>query len=114
VRGILYEPLAALLTAGEAPVVLKEQVCADYLYEVQQSLRTRPPPLFRIERVPQAEGIVVRVSVLRGSPPFGVDAREILGSLAVRRVRRMLVEADADVDRVRLTYDIEIGEYVRQ
>jgi len=34
VRRILYEPLAALLTAGEPPVVFEEQVCADYLDEV--------------------------------------------------------------------------------
>lgn len=50
VRCILHQPLAAGLTAGEPPVVLEEQVCADNLDEVQKSFRTRPPPLFRVER----------------------------------------------------------------
>jgi hypothetical protein len=63
-RGILNQPLAALLTAGEAPVVFEEQVCADYLDEVQKSFRTCPPLLFGVERVPEAEGAVERVPVL--------------------------------------------------
>jgi hypothetical protein len=50
VRCILHQPLAAGLTAGEPPVVLEGQVCADNLDEVQKSFRTRPPPLFRVER----------------------------------------------------------------
>jgi len=114
VRGVLNQPLAVVLTAGESPVVFEEQVCADYLDEVQESLRTRPPSFFRIERVPEAEGVVARVPVLRGSTRIGVDAREILGLLAEGRVERVLVEPDADVDRVGLADDVESGEFVRQ
>ncbi|MER7641836.1 hypothetical protein [Streptomyces sp. NPDC126522] len=113
-RGILNQPLTAVLTAGEPPVVFEEQVCADYLDEVQESLRTHPPSLFRIERVPEAEGIVARVPVLRGSTRIGVDAWKILGHLIEDRVERVLVETDADVDRVRLADDVESGELVRQ
>lgn len=113
-RSILHQPLAAVFTAGAPPVVFEEQVCADYLDEVQESLRTRPPSLFRIERVPETEGVVGRVAMLRRSPRLGADAREILGLLAVRQVGRVLVEADADVDRVGLAYDVESGEFVRQ
>ena len=52
--------------------------------------------------------------MLRCGSGSGVDAREILGCLAVGRVGRVLVEADPDVDRVGLAYDIESGECVGQ
>lgn len=113
-RGILNQPLAALLTAGEAPVVFEEQVCADYLDEVQKSFRTRPAPLFRVERIPEAEGVVERVAVLRRGSGLGVDAREVLWLLAVGGVGRVLVEPDADVDRVGFADHVEPGECVRQ
>jgi len=114
VRGVLNQPLTVVLTAGEPPVVFEEQVCADYLDEVQESLRTRPPSFFRIERVPEAEGVVVRVPMLRGCPRFGVDAWEVLGLLIEGRVGRVLVEPDADVDRFGLADDVESREFVRQ
>jgi hypothetical protein len=103
-----------LLTAGEPPVVFEEQVCADYLDEVQQPFRTRPATFVRIERVPEAESVVTRVPVFRRGSGFGVDAWEVLGQLAVGRVGRIRIEADPDVDRVGLAYDIEPGEFVRQ
>lgn len=68
-----------MLTAGEPPVVFEEQVCADYLDEVQQPFRTHPATFVRIERVPEAEGVVMRVPVLRCGSGFRVDAWEILG-----------------------------------
>ncbi|MCC3654027.1 hypothetical protein LIX60_21680 [Streptomyces sp. S07_1.15] len=113
-RRILHQPLAALLTAGEPPVVFEEQVCADYLDEVQKALKTRPASLFRVKRVPEAESAVLRVAVLRGDPGLGMHAREILRLLTIGRVGRVAVEADADINRLRLAYDVEPGEYVRQ
>jgi hypothetical protein len=114
VRSILYEPLAALLTAGEPPVVFEEQVCADYLDEVQQPFRTRPASLFRVERVPEAEGAVELVSMLRRHPGLGVHAGEVLGALAVGDIGRVRMEADPDVDGVGLANDVETGELVRE
>jgi hypothetical protein len=114
VRSILHQPLAALLTAGETPVVFEEQVCANHLDEVQQPFRTRPASLFRVERVPEAQGVVELVPVLRRNPGLGVHAREVLGPPAVGGVGRIRVKADADVDGVGLAYDIESGEFVRQ
>jgi hypothetical protein len=58
VRDILHQPLAALLTAGEPPVVFEEQVSADNLDEVQKPSGTRPSTLVRIEWIPEAEGVV--------------------------------------------------------
>lgn len=113
-RRILHQPLAALLTAGEPPVVLKEQVCADYLDEVQQTLRTCPPALVRVERVPEAEGVVEPVPVLRWDSGLGVDAWEVLGLLAVGGVGRIRIEADPDVDGVGLAYDVESVQFIRQ
>ncbi|MFJ5179295.1 hypothetical protein ACIP68_36285 [Streptomyces griseoviridis] len=113
-RSILHQPLAALLTAGEPPVVFEEQVCADYLDEVQQPFGTGPAPLFRVSRVPEAEGVVELVPVLRGNPGLGVHAGEVLGALAVGGVRRVRVEADPDVDGVGLADDVETGELVRE
>ncbi|MFI5700890.1 hypothetical protein ACIA78_12675 [Streptomyces xanthochromogenes] len=113
-RRILYQPLAAVLTAGEPPVVFEEQVCADYLDEVQQSFRTRPASFFRIERIPEAEGVVARVPVLGRGSRLGVNAWEVLRQLAVGRVGRVLVEADLDVDRIGFACDVESGEFVRQ
>ncbi|MFF7279090.1 hypothetical protein [Streptomyces griseorubiginosus] len=113
-RSILHQPLAALLTAGEPPVVFEEQVRADYLDEVQQPFRTRPSPLFRVERIPEAEGVVELVPMLRRHPGLGVHAGEVLGTLAVGEVRRVRVEADPDVDGVVLAYDVETGELVRE
>ncbi|MFF0096390.1 hypothetical protein ACFYSF_41630 [Streptomyces canus] len=113
-RSILHQPLAALLTAGEAPVVFEEQVCADYLDEVQQPFRTRPAPLFGVERVPEAQGVVEPVPVLRRNPGLGVHAREVLGPPTIGGVGRIRVKADADVDGVWLAYDVESNEFVRQ
>ncbi|MFD8006070.1 hypothetical protein [Streptomyces mirabilis] len=113
-RGILHQPLAALLAAGEAPVVFEEQVCADNLDEVQKPFGTRPPLLFRGERIPEVEGVVERVPVLRGDSGLGADPREVLRLLAVGGVGRILVEPDSDVDRVGFAYDVESGEFVRQ
>jgi hypothetical protein len=114
VRGVLNQPLTVVLTTGEPPVVFEEQVCANNLDEVQESLRTRPPSLFRIKRVPETEGVVARIPVLRGCPRFGVDAREILGLLAEGRVERAFVERDAYVDRFALADDVKSREFVRQ
>ncbi|MHC5903323.1 hypothetical protein ACVNF4_05335 [Streptomyces sp. S6] len=113
-RSILHEPLAAVLSAGEPPVVFEEQVCADYLDEVQQPFRTRPASLYWVKRVPEAEGVVELVSVLRGDSGLGVHAGKVLGPLAIGGVRRIRVEADPDVDGVGLAYDVEAGEFVRQ
>ncbi|MEH0581046.1 hypothetical protein QBA54_42995 [Streptomyces sp. B21-108] len=113
-RDILHQPLAALLTAGEPPVVFEEQVCADNLDEVQKPSGTPPSTLVRIEWKPEAEGVVEWVPVLRSGPGLGVDAREILGPLAVRRVGRVRVEADPDLDGFGLAYDFEPGEFVCQ
>ncbi|PBC92864.1 hypothetical protein BX281_0581 [Streptomyces sp. Ag82_O1-15] len=89
-------------------------MCADNLDEVQQPFRTCPASLFRVERVPEAEGAVGLVAVLRRDSGLGVDAREVLGLLAVCGIGRARVEADPDVDAVELAYDVESGESVRQ
>jgi hypothetical protein len=89
-------------------------VCADYLDEVQQPFRTRPAPLFRVERVPEAEGIVDLVAVLRGDPGLGMHAGKVLGPLAVGGVGRVRVKSDPDVDGVGFAYDVESGKSVRQ
>lgn len=88
-------------------------MCADYLDKVQKALGTCPSSFVRVERMPEAEGVVARVTVFRRGPRLGVNAWEVLGALAVRRVRRLLVEADPDVDRVGLAYDVKAREVVR-
>lgn len=72
-----------MIASSEAPVVLKEQVRADYLDQLEETLFTRPPVLHRIVRVPETKGIVLGVTVLRRDTRLGVHAREILGPLAV-------------------------------
>jgi hypothetical protein len=70
--------------------------------------------LFRVERIPEAEGVVGRVPVLRGDSGLGADPREILRLLALGGVGRIRVEPDSDVDRVGFAYDVESSEFVRQ
>ncbi|KUN89258.1 hypothetical protein AQJ64_00840 [Streptomyces griseoruber] len=70
--------------------------------------------LLRVQRIPEAEGVVERVAVLRRGSGLGVDARKVLRLLAVGGVRRVRAEADMNVDGVGFAYDVEPGEFVRQ
>ena len=86
----------------------------DDLDQVEKALLTCPPVLLRIVRMPEAEGTVLDVSVLRTCLGLGVNPGAVLGQLTVGGIRRSFEEPDRDCDRIRLTHHVQTGQPVGQ